>query len=128
MKTNIECKIYYAHSKQIYGTAREGEELGCIKRKYPEAEIINPALLVDISDMKKFLKIVKKCSQVVVSEFEGYLGRGVFAEIAMAFAYNIKVSVIRKTGSQYSLYPVTGIQVINEHDWKIKYAQLIVKY
>lgn len=126
MRNSKYFKIYFGHSKLIYGTAREAEELEFIESQYPDAEIINPALLIDITEMKKFLKIVSKCTLVVASEFEGYVGKGVFAEISIAFARAIRVQVLRKSEQGYSQYPVTGIQVINEHDWKSKYAKLIV--
>ena len=118
--------IYYAHSKLIYGTTREAEELDYMERKYPEANILNPGDLGELKGIKKYLKIVGKCNMVVTSEFDGYVGKGVFAEIAQAFSNNIPVKVIRENGVDFSLSKVNGIKIINEHDWKSKYAQLIV--
>ena len=60
-----EAKIYYAHSKQIYGTAREAEELDFLERKYPTSTIINPKDLGELKGIKKYLKIVGKCNLVV---------------------------------------------------------------
>ena len=126
MKINNKSTIYYAHSKQIYGTTREAEELDHMERKYPEVTIINPGDLGELKDIKKYLKIVGKCNLVVVSEFDGYVGKGVFVEIARAFSNSIPVKVIRESASDFSLSKVNGIQIINEHDWKSKYAKLVV--
>ncbi len=123
---NPTSKIYYAHSKLIYGTNREAEELGYIKRKYPEATIINPAGLKDLTEMKEFLKIVRKCALVVVSELDGYVGKGVFAEISMAFSSDIRVKTLRQKDNDFSLSEVSGIQIINQHDWKFRYAKLFL--
>ena len=108
-----------------YGPEREKEELKYIQSKYPEATIINPALLVGVTDMKKFLKIVSKSNQVIASEFMDYVGRGVFSEVARALSDGIKVQVLRKKGGKYTLEPITGLLVTNEHDWKREYAKLI---
>jgi len=118
-------KIYYAHSIQIYGSAREVNEFAYLYDFYSEAKVINPEHL-DYSGMKKYLKIVSKCDEIVASELDGYIGKGVFCEIARAMSEGIPVKVLRKKGKEYTLEPVTGIQVINEHDWKIKYAKLIL--
>ena len=95
MKTNIECKIYYAHSKQIYGTTREAEELEFIERQHQDAIVINPRDLGELKSYRKYLKIVSKCNLVVVSEYNGFIGKGVLAEIARAFSNDIPVKVIR---------------------------------
>jgi hypothetical protein len=128
MKAFNECKIYYAHSKLIYGTSREAEELGYIKRKYPRATIINPAGLKDLTKIKEFLKIVGKCNLVVVSEYSGFIGKGALVEIARAFSNDIPVKVIRTVADTMTLSAVSGFEIINAHDWKIRYALLNLKY
>lgn len=123
---NPTSKIYYAHSKLIYGTSREKEELDFLERKYPEATIINPNDLGELKDIKKYLKIVGKCKLVVVSELDDYVGKGVFAEISRALSNDIRVKVLRNKDNVFFLTNVSGLEIINEHDWKSKYARLIV--
>lgn len=123
-----EAKIYYAHSKQIYGTAREAEELDFLERKYPTSTIINPKDLGELKGIKKYLKIVGKCNLVIVSEFNGFIGKGALAEIARAFSNDIPVKVIRTVADTMSLSDVSGFEIINVHDWKIRYALLNLKH
>lgn len=120
-------KAYYAHSMLIYGTAREKEEIRFLTRAFPGFEIINPSALQRGKSMTKFLKIVSKSKRVIASEFLNYVGRGVFSEVARALSDGIEVKVLRKKGGKYTLEPITGIQVINAHDWKRKYAKIITE-
>ena len=108
-----------------YETEAEAEALKYINKVYPNAEIINPAEL-EFKDIKKYLKIVSKCARVVASELDGFVGKGVFAEISRAFSCDVPVEAVRLKEGSYHLLRVNGIQVINEHDWKIKYAKLIL--
>jgi len=125
---NPTSKIYYAHSKLIYGTTREIEELDFLEKIYPVATIINPNELGELKDIRKYLKIVGKCSLVVVSEFNGCIGKGVLAEIARAFSDDTPVKVIRTVADTMSLSDVSGFEILNVHDWKIRYALLNLKY
>lgn len=120
-------KVYYAHSMKIYGSAREVNEFAFLYDKYSNAEVINPAYL-NYKGMKKYLEYVSKCDILVASELEGYIGKGVFCEIVRAMSDGIKVLVLRKKkGKEYALETVTGIQVLNQHDWKLKYGQILTK-
>lgn len=111
---------------QMYDTVREMNEFAYLFDKYSNAEVINPAYL-NYKGMKKYLEYVSKCDILVASELEGYIGKGVFCEIARALSDGIPVKVLRKKEGKHTLEPVTGIQVINQHDWKVKYAKIITK-
>jgi hypothetical protein len=121
MKTQ---EIYYAHSRCIYDTIREMNEYAFLHDYYSPQKVINPAHL-NIKGIKKFLAIVSQCNTLVASEYEGHIGRGVFCEIARALSEDIKVLVLRRPGKEYTLEPVTGIQVLNQHDWKVKYGKIL---
>ena len=121
-------KIYFAYSKMIYGTQQEVEEFEFLKKKFTEATIICPHKTVgDINDSKDYLFVVDCCNIVIASEFNGYVGFGVFAEIARALSNCTSVSVLRKRADEFYLLKVTGIEIINQNDWKNKYGKLIVK-
>ncbi|MFC2080368.1 hypothetical protein ACFLRQ_02725 [Bacteroidota bacterium] len=93
-------KIYYAHSKQFYDTVREMNEYAFLYDYYSPHKVINPAHL-DYSGMKKYLEVVSQCDTLVASELDGYIGKGVFSELARAMSDGIKVEVLRKEGNKY---------------------------
>jgi len=119
-------KIYYAHSKIIYGTAREQEEILFLKQKYPAAVIINPANNISRKTMPQFLKLVGDCNLLVVSEFDGFVGKGAFSEITRALSDDKTVYAMRRQGKKYNLIIVSGVMIIKSHDWKKEYAKLIL--
>ena len=124
--TNV--KIYYAHSKKIYGTSQEIEELKFIKEKFPSSIVLCPNNTIgELSDFQDYLHVVDCCNKIIASEVEGHIGKGVFCEIARGFGNSTPVYVLRKQANKFYLLIVTGIEVINESDWKNQYGKLIVK-
>jgi hypothetical protein len=117
--------VYYAHSKRIYGTDREREELMWLREAFPwvvdpnsdigEAYIIDP-----------YLDAVSKCKMVVVSEYEKHIGKGVYQEIEHAFDKGIQVWVLKKQTDGYYIYRVADIKVVDETDWAIRYGRVVV--
>ena len=82
-------KIYYAHSRMKYNTIIEQYELALIRKRFPDAEIINPNGTVDQnqseeSAMQKCLKLVDKCGMLVFSSVDGVIGKGVYQEVLWA--------------------------------------------
>ena len=121
-------KIYYAHSKRIYGTPQEAKELEFLIMIFPKANIICPHNTIgELNDFKDYLYVVDCCNKIITSEIDGFIGRGVFCEIARAFGNGTQVSVLRKQNNQYSLSQVIGIEIINQNAWKNNYGKLIVK-
>lgn len=89
--------IYYAHPISDYGTERELNALVAIRKQWPDAYIVNPALLSEkVNAMKAegttskqvmqfFLDIVENCDLLVFSAFKGGdIGAGVAQEILVA--------------------------------------------
>jgi len=72
------------------------------------------------------LKAVKKCNLLICSEFEEHIGKGVFREISVAFAYEIPVFYIRGTPPELQLKQIIGVKIVDEQDPKVKYAKVIV--
>lgn len=129
MNANINLRrIYYAHSKRIYGTPNETEELKYIKEKFPNANVICPHNSIgELSDFEDYLHVVDCCSKVVVSEIDEYVSKGVFSEIARGFSNNTPVFVLRMIDGILTLFDVVGIEIINQNDWKNKYGKIIIK-
>lgn len=79
-------KIYYAHSRMKYNTMIERYELALIRKKFPDAEIINPNGEVDQTAgeeaiMQECLKLVDSCDMLVFSSVDGIVGKGVMQEV-----------------------------------------------
>lgn len=91
--------IYYAHSKQIYYSPRENQEIVQIKYLFPYFKIINPSNFENEWKISKFseVQIMKKClkfvneSNILIfsdSDKELLIGLGVYEEIKYAKTLN----------------------------------------
>jgi hypothetical protein len=120
--------IYYAHSKKIYDTPREKEEMTFIAQEFPDTAIINPN--TDIGErgsIKPYLKAVADCDIVVCSEFAGHVGKGVYDEVFHGLGLDKEVHVLRKAGDKYFLKKVTGLDLADAYDWKVKYGKVVTE-
>lgn len=123
-----ESKIYYAHSKKIYGTRRELKEVTFLRKIFPKRIVICPNNDVgELGCFNDYLKIVDDCRIVAASEVDGYIGRGVFHEIARGISNESQIYVIREQENALSLKEVIGIEFVNRRDYVLKYGKLIVK-
>ena len=84
--------IYYAHHRWKYGTEIEKYELDLIKRRFPHANICNPATEIDTADasedeiMSECLHRVNNSDILVFSSVDGCTGIGVFKEVTQAIS------------------------------------------
>ena len=116
-------KVYYSHSMKIYDQEQEKIELGFLQNIFEK--IFNPNKEINYNPkkgLKPYLNAVKKSDIVVCSEHKGYIGKGVFREISIAFAHEIPVLCIRGTYPNFKLKEVIGIKVVNKEDPKVKYG------
>lgn len=82
-------KVYYAHHVWKYDTPIEDYELDCIKKRFEDAEIINPRTnlpqeLSESAILDAAYEMIKNCDVLVFSTVSGMIGHGVFNEIAVA--------------------------------------------
>lgn len=89
-------KIYYAHHLWKYGTPIEDYEIECIKKKFDDAEIINPRTSLpqdkpESEIMQLAYDSIKSCNALVFSTVSGMIGHGVFNEIAVAVNSGIPI-------------------------------------
>ena len=71
--------------------------------------------------MKAYLNVVAWADLLVVSEYEGYIGRGVHDEIKHALNLGIPVYCIRES----KFIPVKDASIRNLQDYRFGYAVLI---
>lgn len=113
-------RTYFAHSKKIYNTKEEKR----IKRILANKGISIVCPNTDIGELggiKGYLECIDGCSDVIVHEFMGFVGRGCFEEVAHALHINKPVFAIRGKG----LVKIIGVEIYNSSDWSVRYGKLI---
>ena len=125
-------KIYWARSMLQYADIQwEVDTKEAIEKQFPDHEIVNPRKM-DVpkgTDMEPFLAEVSQAEIVVVSEYNGTIGKGVCAEVSHAFDLGLEVYACRRHQvfrSRFS-FPVVKEMVQIGGNWKDKYAQLVVE-
>ena len=118
--------IYYAHSMKIYNSSRESEEFKFIQGHFKGSEVVNPNGDIPwMGTMKPYRDAVKRSKMVVLSEFEGCIGRGVYEEALTAIQNGIPVKCIRYNNGQPKLVDVNALREEDRRDWAVRYARVI---
>ena len=109
-------RIYYAHSKLIYYSKREEKELAIIRARYPFAEIINPAGIFRREiEWRMFMAFdLPNMDLVIFSDYNGYVGKGVYTEILAAIENEIPVLYLNGEGRITAIFSVGEP---NPDDW-----------
>lgn len=124
-------KIYYAHHVWKYGTPIEDYEIECIKKKFEDAEIINPRTLLpqdkpESEIMQLAYDTIKGCDVLVFSTVSGMIGHGVFNEIAVAV--NSGISIYQFEGNTcYEMKDVDLKDIVFQGDNRV-YALVRIPY
>jgi hypothetical protein len=124
-------KIYYAHHLWKYGTPIEDYEIECIKKKFEDAEIINPRTLLpqdkpESEIMQLAYDTIKGCDVLVFSTVSGMIGHGVFNEIAVAV--NSGISIYQFEGNTcYEMKDVDLKDIVFQGDNRV-YALVRIPY
>lgn len=115
--------VYYAHSKKIYGFDREAKERGFLEKNFRKVVCPNRDM-GELGSMDPYLRMVRKCNVVVCSEFNSYIGRGVYQEIVEGLNKKKKVFCLRKIEDRYVLLPVASVSIVDADDWKVKFGKV----
>ena len=124
-------KVYYAHHIWKYGTPIEDYELDCIKKRFEDAEIINPRTnlpqeLSESAILDAAYGMIKDCDALVFSTVSGMIGHGVFNEIAVAV--NSGVTIYQLEGdSCYKMDDIDLKEIIFRGDNRV-YARVRTPY
>lgn len=114
-------KLYYAHSKLIYNTELENEQLKLIKKQFPKYEIINPNdEIFVINGFKAFLNMVEGCNIVVFTSMDNFVGKGVFTEVEHALRCGISVFWMNND----KFHDNFKISINDPDDWKFKFGEV----
>ena len=117
-------KVYYAHSKRIFGTEREKLELQQIKWQFIGYKIINPSELpltgAEADKMKTCFNIIGNMDVIVFSEYKGHVGRGVYDEITIGEEEGCEIQLLRNNKFKKGV----KLQIVDRTDWKVNYAKV----
>ena len=125
MKTKLK-KAYYAHSKRIFDTKREAEELAYILSVFDGIVICPNNHLVERGSMRSYLVWVSRVDAIFVSEYMNKIGKGVYEECETALKKGIPVFVVRKEALGYYHLPVIGVEAETFPISWVKYGELKV--
>ncbi len=114
-------KVYYAHSMQLYESLKEKQELKFLRTRFDNVLCPNKDIGKAGRGMSAYLKIVEWADLVVASEYEGFVGLGVFSEIQHALNVGIPVKCLRKN----KLLDVKEVIIHSPRDYRIKYGEVI---
>jgi hypothetical protein len=113
-------KVYYAHSKKIYGTAAEAHVRGILEESFDTVICPNR----DIGEkgaIGPYLDAIDQCDAVIATSFEGHIGRGVFDEVRHAIENDIDVYEFRMG----ELIAVINVELFDANDWAVNYGTLV---
>lgn len=124
----MEYKLgYYAHSKKKYNTEFERAEYDFLKKAF-NGHIICPNIHIgDKLSFDPYLNMVKKADVIFVSEYDNFIGRGVYEECKLALKLKKPIYVIRLINEQYYFFRLHQIRKIEKYCTLIKYGKLITK-
>lgn len=118
-----DLRCYFAHSMMIYNTSREEQELQTIKKIYKKVICPNNDIGDCSKGMRAYGNIVSWADVVVVSEYEGHVGAGVYTEIHTALLRKIPVHCLRDG----KFLPVVDAEVVDSRDFQVGFAKLIIQ-
>lgn len=118
--------IYYAHSKKIYETKREKQELKWLRKRFGRVIVDPNHDMGCFNNIEPYLDKVDECTQVICSEYKRHIGFGIFTEIEFAFKKKKAVRCLRKKLGRFYLVKVKAVEVIDRYDWGIRYGKVII--
>ena|GEM_PF-2109727 len=115
--------VYYAHSKLIYDSPREKQERKFLEKNFWKVVCPNRDM-GDLGSIDPYLRMVDKNKIVVCSEYNSYIGKGVYSEIMEGLKTNKRVYCLRKLEGKYILLPVATVSMVDPNDWKMQYGKI----
>lgn len=95
-------KVYFAHHKKDYGTEKAEKVKQLLLKAFSNCDVLDPEDLNWDEEVKKYgshaktyFGLVSQCTFVVIMEYEGHIGRGVYQEATYALLKKKPVWVVR---------------------------------
>jgi len=116
---------YFSHSPKLFNTEREVREYDFISQLY-KSFIISPNIHLVYKKMSvynQYFQLLEIIDFLVVSTFNGTIGRGSFYEVNQALERNIPVHEIYSVGKGYKIRKVIGVKELQDNNLT-SYAKL----
>ena len=135
-------RIYFAHSRQDYGSLSEKKALNIIFGIYPNHVVFNPGSEANQKNfkrlltpglpvkeyMKPFFSVIDECDMLVFTALEGNkVGKGTYEEIMYAFSRKLPVFYLKLLDcyTEIMLDQVTKLhEGSGKKSWKAGYAKI----
>lgn len=117
---------YFSHSPKSFNTEREVREYDFISRLY-KSYIISPNIHLVYKKMSvynQYFQLIDLVDFMVVSAFNGTIGRGSYYEVKQALERNIPIHEIYSVGKGYKIRKVIGVNELQDKNLT-SYAKLI---
>lgn len=105
---------FYSHSTKTFNTTREVNEYDFISKRY-NCFIISPNIHLffkKTSIYNQYIQLIDIVDFIVVSSFNGTIGRGSFYEVNQALGRNIPVFELYSVGRGFKTRKVVGVKVL----------------
>ena len=119
---------YYSHSKKTFNTLHEINEYTFIINRY-NAFIVCPNKHLNFpstNENNPHSKLIANIDYMIVSVYNGTIGRGSFNEVKQALERGIPVHEIFPVGRSFKIRSVIGIEVLHENNL-FSYAKLVTE-
>lgn len=110
---------YFAHSKLDYDKEKEHQTKARIA-EFGFRVFCPNKNLGETGNISHYLRVLDWCDLVFALEHDGYIGRGVYAEIERALSIKKPCFVIRKN----LFYKIISIKQEPSGDWRIRYGKI----
>ena len=116
-------RVFYSHSLQKYDTPEEQHELRALRYYLGEDVLIrNP---------NGYARTIEDCFRMIndsdilfVTEYCGFIGRGVYCEILQALDRGMPIFCYRRNYGIFEVKSSPQIRPYDPDDWKIEYARI----
>ncbi len=105
---------YFSHSTKTFNTAREVKEYDYISKLY-NCFVISPNIHLffkKTSIYNQYLQLIDTVDFIVVSNFNGAIGRGSYFEVRQGLERKIPVFEIYPVGNGFKLRKVVAVKVL----------------
>ena len=113
-----------------YGTIKEDHERTFLDNRFRKVICPNRDMgggYMTSEGIDHLLNMISACDSIVVSEYQGFVGKGVYAEVCRAVGEGKEVQVLRKVNGELKLLRFRKLVLNDDSDWKEKYGIVYVK-
>jgi hypothetical protein len=117
-------KIYYGHSRRIYGTPEEELVRNILSSRFKEVVCPNRDL-ADDEELIYFFNVLIKCDALITTEFLSHIGFGMFKLTEFALEAALPAYCLRFHDGQPILSAIEGLKPVVTGDYAVFYGKIL---